>query len=77
MDVLTHVKKWAAGIADVAVSLMAMFIALEVLFKGSALPFLPATDVIGSVTGIVKGLGSEGIVGLVAVWVLYSIWNKK
>lgn len=77
MDVLKHVKNWAGGIADVAVSLMAMFIALEVLFNGSALPFLPATDVIGSVTGVVKGLGSEGLVGLVAVWVLYSIWNKK
>jgi hypothetical protein len=56
---------------------MAMLIALEVLFKGSALPFLPATDVIGSVMGVVKALGSEGVVGLVAVWVLYHIWNKK
>ena len=77
MDVLTHVKKWASGIADVAVSLMAMFIALEILFGGNTIAFLPGTDVIGSVTGIVKALGSEGIVGLVAVWILYSIWNKK
>jgi hypothetical protein len=42
MEVLTHIKNWAAGIADVAVSLMAMFIALEVLLKGSAVAFLPA-----------------------------------
>jgi len=77
MDVLALVKKWAAGIADVAVSLMAMFIVLEVLFKGSALAFMPATDVIGSVVGVVKALGSEGLVGLVAVWVLWCIWNKK
>tara|TARA_R110001592_G_scaffold48052_6_gene151695 strand:- start:88 stop:372 length:285 start_codon:yes stop_codon:yes gene_type:complete len=77
MEVLTHIKNWAAGIADVAVSLMAMFIALEVLLKGSAVAFLPATDVIGSVTGVIKTLGAEGLVGLVAVWVLYSIWNKK
>jgi hypothetical protein len=77
MDVLALVKKWASGIADCAVSVMAMLIALEVLFKGSALPFLPATDVIGSVMGVVKALGSEGVVGLVAVWVLYHIWNKK
>jgi len=54
-----------------------MFIALEILLKGSAVAFLPATDVIGSVTGVIKTLGAEGLVGLVAVWVLYSIWNKK
>jgi len=78
MDVLATIKKWAAGIADVAVSLMAMFVALEILFGGSkSLPFLPVTDVIGSVTGVIKSLGAEGLVGLVAVWVLYSIWNKK
>jgi hypothetical protein len=52
-------------------------IVLEVLFKGAAIPFLPIVDVIGSVTAIVKGLGSEGVVGLVAVWVLYSIWKNK
>ena len=36
MDVLATIKKWAAGIADVAVSLMAMFVALEILFGGSS-----------------------------------------
>ena len=58
-------------------SVLALAIVLEVLFKGAAVPFLPATDVIGSVTGIVKTLGGEGVVGLVALWVLYSIWKSK
>jgi hypothetical protein len=56
---------------------LALLIVLQVLFKGAAIPFLPVVDVIGSVTGIVKGLGAEGVVGLVAVWVLYSIWKNK
>lgn len=77
MDVLANIKKWTGGIADVGVSVMAMFVVLEILFKGSAVPFLPVTDVIGSVTGVVKSLGSEGLVGLVAVWVLWAIWSKK
>jgi len=77
MKVLENVKKWANEIAHLAVTLMAMFIALEILFGGSALPFLPATDVIGSVTGIVKSLGDQGVAGLIAVWVLYTIWEKK
>ena len=77
MEVLANVKKWASALADALVSVLALAIVLEVLFKGAAVPFLPATDVIGSVTAIVKGLGGEGVVGLVAVWVLYHIWKAK
>ena len=77
MEILTKVKGWANALADALVSVLALAIVLEVLFKGAAVPFLPATDVIGSVTGIVKTLGGEGVVGLVALWVLYSIWQNK
>lgn len=77
MEVLALIKKWASALADVGVSVLALLIVLEVLFKGAAIPFLPVVDVIGSVTAIVKGLGAEGLVGLVAVWVLYSIWKNK
>ena len=77
MAVLALIKKWASALADVGVSVLALLIVLEVLFKGAAVPFLPVVDVIGSVTAIVKGLGAEGVVGLVAVWVLYSIWKNK
>ena len=77
MEILSVVKKWASALADTGVSVLALMLVLEVLFKGAALPFLPAVDVVGSVTNIVKTLGSEGLVGLVAVWVLYSIWKNK
>jgi len=77
MEVLALIKKWAAALADLGVSVLALLIVLQVLFKGAAVPFLPVVDVIGSVTAIVKGLGAEGLVGLVAVWVLYSIWKNK
>lgn len=77
MEILATIKKWASALADTGVSVLALLLVLEVLFKGAAIPFLPAVDVVGSVTAIVKGLGSEGVVGLVAVWVLYSIWKNK
>lgn len=77
MDILATVKKWANALADTLVSVLALALVLEVLFKGVAIPFLPTVDVIGNVTAIVKALGSEGVVGLVAVWVLYSIWKNK
>jgi hypothetical protein len=77
MEVLALVKKWASALADTGVSLLALLIVLGVLLKGAAIPFLPAVDVIGNVTSIIKTLGGEGVVGLAAVWVLYSIWKNK
>lgn len=77
MGILESVKKWASALAEVGVSLIALGMVLEVLFKGVAIPFFPATSVIANVTTIVSVLGSQGLVGLVAVWVLYHVWRNK
>lgn len=76
MEALKKVKGWAGSLTEVGVSLIALGIVLEVLFKG-AVPFWPDISVIGNVTGIVKSLSAEGLVGLVAVWVLYHIYKSK
>lgn len=77
MEILAKVKGWASSLADLGVSLIALAIVLEILFKGAAIPFMPTTSVIGNVTAIVGSLGAQGLVGLVAIWVLYSIWKNK
>jgi hypothetical protein len=77
MDILAKVKEWASALADVTLSVIALMIVMGVLFKGVAIPFLPNVDVIANVTSIVKSLGSEGLVGLVAIWVLHSIWKSR
>lgn len=77
MDILAQIKKWAAALAEAGVSVIALGIVLEVLFKGVAIPFMPSISVISNVTAIVTALGSQGLVGLVAVWILYHIWQSK
>ncbi|NDH09323.1 MAG: hypothetical protein EBY16_06885 [Gammaproteobacteria bacterium] len=77
MDILKTVKSWVSALADTLLSVLALMIVTSVIFKGVAIPFLPNVDVIANVTSIVKGLGSEGLVGLIAIWVLYNIWQKK
>jgi len=77
MDILSTIKTWASQLADVGVSLIALGIVLEILFKGVAIPFFPATSVIGNVSSALAGLSAQGLIGLVAVWVLYSIWKNK
>ena len=69
-----RVLGWIRQLTDVGLSLIALGVVLQIIF-GAAVPFL-GIDVIGSVVGLVKQLGGEGLVGLVAIWVLWGIWVK-
>ena len=77
MDILKKVKGWAGALTEVGVSLLSLGIVLEVLFAGQNIPFWPNISVISNVQSIVAGFSAQGLVGLVAVWVLYSIYTKK
>ena len=77
MEIISKIKSWAAALADVGVSLIALGIVLEVLFSGQNVPFWPNISVIDNVHSIIAGFSAQGLVGLVAVWVLYSIYTKK
>ena len=65
---------WIRSLTEAGLALIALGVVLQILF-GAAVPFI-GLDVIGSVTGLVKELGSEGLVGLVAIWVLWGIYSK-
>ena len=77
MDAISKIKAWASALSDVGVSLIALGIVLEVLFAGQSIQFWPDISVIGNVQNIIAGFSAQGLVGLVAVWVLYSIYTKK
>ena len=77
MEYLNKVKAWASSLADLGVTLLALGIVLEVLFKGQSIPFLSQTNIIGNITQLVKTFSTEGLVGLVAIFVLYNIYKKK
>jgi|TARA_R110000803_G_C11892993_1_gene311147 hypothetical protein len=77
MEILATIKTWAGELAEVVVSVLALSIVLELLMGNSAIPFLPTPSVIGNVTDVVNTLGGQGLVGLLAVWVLYTVWKAK
>jgi hypothetical protein len=77
MEVLNKVKSWAGALAEVGLSVAALAIILEVLGMGN-MPFMPeGMSVVDNVSAMISGLGSQGVMGLIAVWVLYEIWNRK
>lgn len=77
MEMMKKVKDWAKGLSDVGVSLIALGIVLEVLFSGQGIPFWPNISVIANVQAIVAGFSDQGLLGLVAIWILYHIYNRK
>ena len=76
MEILNKFRTWASALAEVGVSLIALGIVLEVLFNGQGIPFWPNINVIGNVQSIIECFSAQGLVGLVSVWVLYSIYTK-
>ena len=66
---------WIRELTEVSLGLLALAVVLQVLF-GATVPFFPI-DVIGSVVDVTNQLGSEGLVGLVGVWVLMALLNRN
>ena len=66
---------WIRSLTEAGLALIALGVVLQIIF-GAAVPFI-GIDVIGSVVGLVKQLGGEGLVGLAAIWVLWGIYTKK
>ena len=74
MDILGKVKGWARGIIDVGVVAIALSVVLQVLFGGTV-PFL-GVDVVGNIMGLVSSLGDSGLVGLIALMILYWCFKR-
>jgi len=77
MDYLKTIKGWANALTEVAVSLLGLGIVLEILVGGKNVPFWPDINVIKHVQDIIAGFSAQGLVGLVAIWVLYHIYKSK
>ena len=71
---LEQISGWIKQVTNIGLGLIALGVVLQIFF-GAAVPFL-GLDVVGSVVTLVKALGSEGLVGLVAIWVLWGIYSK-
>ena len=66
---------WIRQLTELGLAVIALGVVLQIIF-GAAVPF-PGLDVVGAVVALVKQFGNEGLVGLVAVWVLWGIYSKK
>ena len=73
-DIITYIKGGAAAITDIGLALVSISVLAEILFGKGA---LFGADVIGNVTSIVSTIGgSNGLIGLVALFVLVALLKK-
>jgi len=75
MEYLEKFVNWTKKLTEGFIALLALAVVLQVLL-GSGQPFF-LVDVVGNIIGVTKQLGSEGLVGLVAIGVLLSLFNRN
>ena len=67
---------WMRSLTEAGIALIALGVVLQIIWPGSAsVPFI-GLDIVGSILGLVKTFGSEGLVGLIALWVLWGIYKR-
>ncbi len=71
---IDNITGFLRKLTELAVALLALAVVVQVVF-GTAVPFLNV-DVVGNLTKVIAALGSSGLVGLIAVAVLYAVLNK-
>ncbi|HUR58717.1 MAG TPA: hypothetical protein VM029_13475 [Opitutaceae bacterium] len=74
MNGLNTVKSWIGALTEVALMLLALGIALALL-AGPQVPFLG--NVVGNIVAMTKDLGSNGIVGLIALGIILWLFSKR
>ena len=67
-QILGAVKKFT----EIGIALLALGIVMQIIF-GKAVPFVGG-DIIGHIMNIVAMLGAQGLVGLVAIGVIWAIF---
>ena len=75
MHYLDTAKQCLWSILALGLVIVALAVVLQVLF-GASVPFVGG-DVVANVIQLVTALGSQGVVGLVAVGVLFWVFNRK
>ena len=74
MQFFTEIRKWLVEITEIALLLIALGVTVEILF-GNTVPFFG--QVVANITGLVKTLGDNGLVGLMALGIVLFLFYRK
>ena len=68
-------KDWLRQLTEVGLLLVALGIVLQLLF-GQSVSFITG-DIVGNLMSLIKGLGDNGVVGLIALAIILWLFSKR
>jgi hypothetical protein len=74
MHFLEETKRWLGEITEIALLLIALGVAIEIVF-GDAVPFFGQT--VANLTALLNKLGDNGLVGLIALGIIVFLFQKR
>jgi hypothetical protein len=74
MHYLETAKRWIAEITEIFLLLIAFGIVVEILFGSEVLIF---GGIVGNLTNLITKLGENGLVGLIALFVILYLFNRR
>jgi len=74
MRFLEEAKRWLGEITEIALLLIALGIAIEILF-GNTVPFFGG--IVANLTALLSTLGENGLVGLIALAIILFLFYRK
>ncbi|MHC4192923.1 MAG: hypothetical protein ACYS8I_05170 [Planctomycetota bacterium] len=76
MQFLEQTKRWLGEITEIAVLLIALGVAVEILFGGNtSVPFFGG--VVANITQLLNTLGDNGLVGLIVLGVIAFLFQRR
>jgi len=77
MNYLKLVQKWAVNLTESLLSLIILFVLVELLLGQPNIPFIGNLNLVAILSNVLNNIATSGAAGIVFVWVLYSIYSKK
>jgi ABC-type enterochelin transport system permease subunit len=74
MDAIGLLKSWIGALTDIGLMLLALAI-VAALLVGGTLPFFGG--VVGNIIDMVKSLGNNGLVGLIALGLIMWLFSAR
>jgi ABC-type enterochelin transport system permease subunit len=74
MKLIENIKVWIGALTDLGLMLLGLAIVAALLVGGN-LPFFGA--VVGNIVGLIKDLGANGLVGLIALGIIVWLFSNR
>jgi len=71
------VKKWISELVEVSLLVIALGIVVQILFGSQDEPVFFFGDIVTNLTDLISSLGSNGLVGLIALGIILWLFMKK